>query len=277
MTARSSLWPVSQRPAREQRRGRYLPESLQHPAKMFPALAQRAVETYTRPGDLVADPMCGVGTTLVEAAHLGRDGFGVEYEARWAELARANLAFARARGATGDAEVVVGDCRDLRALAPPDLAGRIALVLTSPPYGPSTHGQVDCDKDRVRKWGDRYSADRSNLAYTGLPALLAGVETMLRAVGGVLAPQGTVVLTARPWRHNGALIDLPGAVVRAASGAGFVLAERNVALLTGLRDGRLVPRASFFQLNNVRDARAHGLPHLVIAHEDVLVFRRRGL
>jgi len=27
-------------------------------------------------GDLVADPMCGIGTTLVEAAYLGRDGLG---------------------------------------------------------------------------------------------------------------------------------------------------------------------------------------------------------
>jgi modification methylase len=34
------------------------------------------------PGDLVADPMCGIGATLVEAIHLGRDAIGVEYEPR---------------------------------------------------------------------------------------------------------------------------------------------------------------------------------------------------
>lgn len=32
-----SVWPVAQRPGREQRRGRYLAESLHHPAKMLPA------------------------------------------------------------------------------------------------------------------------------------------------------------------------------------------------------------------------------------------------
>lgn len=47
-----------------------------------------------------------------------------------------------------------------------------------------------------------------------------------------------------------------------------------MALLAGVRDGALVPRASFFQLKDVRAARARGVPHHVIAHEDVLVFGR---
>jgi modification methylase len=50
--------------------------------------------------------------------------------------------------------------------------------------------------------------------------------------------------------------------------------ERNVALLVGLRGERLVGRPSFFQLDRVRKARARGLPLRIIAHEDVLVFRR---
>ena len=55
---------------------------------MLPAIAATAITRYTVPGDLVADPMCGIGTTLVEAAYLGRDGLGVEYEARWAAAGR---------------------------------------------------------------------------------------------------------------------------------------------------------------------------------------------
>jgi modification methylase len=31
-------------------------------------IAAHAIRTYTRPGDLVLDPMCGIGTTI----HLGR-------------------------------------------------------------------------------------------------------------------------------------------------------------------------------------------------------------
>jgi modification methylase len=38
---------------------------------MLPALARRAIETYSDRGDLVVDPMCGIGTTIVEAVDIG--------------------------------------------------------------------------------------------------------------------------------------------------------------------------------------------------------------
>ena len=59
-----SVWPVAQQLPREQRRDRYLPESSAHPGKMLPALAREAIRRYSQPGDLVLDPMCGIGTTL---------------------------------------------------------------------------------------------------------------------------------------------------------------------------------------------------------------------
>src|SRR5689334_2772073 len=158
---RLSVWPTAQRDARTQRRGRYLPASTAHPAKMLPAIAATAIVRYTQPGDLVADPMCGIGTTLVEAVHLGRDGVGIEYEDRWAQVAAANVAHARRQGAAGTAEVIRGDARQLPALLPAGTAGRAALVVTSPPYGPSVHGQVKAERRRgtqggVRKYDNHY-------------------------------------------------------------------------------------------------------------------------
>jgi hypothetical protein len=80
-------------------------------------------------------------------------------------------------------------------------------------------------------------------------------------------------MTVRPWWRSGELIDLPGALVRVGEEAGLVLYERNVALLAAIRDDHLVPRASFFSLEQVRKARARGVPRLVTAHEDLLVLR----
>jgi DNA methylase len=94
-----SVWACAQQPGPVQRRNRYLPESAAHPAKMLPALARQAIATYTAPGELVLDPMCGIGTTVVEAVHLGRDGLGVDFEPRWAALAQANVDLARSQGA----------------------------------------------------------------------------------------------------------------------------------------------------------------------------------
>ena len=271
-----SVWATAQRDARTQRRGRYLPGSTAHPAKMLPAIAATAITRYTQPGDLVTDPMCGIGTTLIEAIHLGRDAAGVEYEPRWARLAAAGIEHARRQGAPGSAEVVCGDARQLRSLLP-GAAGRAALVVTSPPYGRSVHGQVRAEKRNggggVQKYDNRYSDDPANLASQGLDDLLAGFTQILAGCAALLRPGGTVVVTARPWRQHGELVDLPGAILAAGAAAGLIPAERCVALLAGLRGQRLIPRPSFFQLDNIRKARGRGEPWHLIVHEDVLVFR----
>ena len=270
-----SVWPTAQQPASAQRTGWYLPGSTAHPAKMLPAIARHAIEHYSQTGELVLDPMCGIGTTLVEATRLGRDAVGAELEPRWADLARANLAHAHAAGATGTGRVVTGDARRLLKLVGPQLTGRVALVVTSPPYGSSVHGQVDARPGHgVVKYDHAYSADRANLGRVGQQALLAALGEILAGCRSLLRPGGLLVLTARPWRRREQLVDFPGQLARTAEAAGLVPFERNVALLLGFNGDRLVGRPSFFQLDRVRKARARGLPLRIIAHEDVLVFQR---
>ncbi|SQD94261.1 Putative RNA methylase (fragment) [Parafrankia sp. Ea1.12] len=94
---------------------------------MLPALARHIITTFTKPGDLVVDPMCGIGTTLVEAAHLGRHALGIEYEPRWATIGRTNATLAHTQGATGTIQLITGDSRRLPALAPEGVRGNAAL------------------------------------------------------------------------------------------------------------------------------------------------------
>ncbi|MGK5741486.1 TRM11 family SAM-dependent methyltransferase [Micromonospora sp. URMC 103] len=271
-----SVWATAQQTGPVQRRGRYVPESVKHPARMLPAIAAHAVHAYTQPGDLVLDPMCGIGTTLVEAIHAGRDAIGVEYEPRWANTADANITHAHTQGATGRASVVRGDATRLASLLPAALTGQVALVVTSPPYGPTVHGLVRPSPDGVAKFDNAYNdgTDRGNLAYRDLTGLADGFEQILRGCAGLLRPGGTVVVTARPWRKNGQLIDLPSAVIAAGLRAGLAPTERCVALLAAVRDGHLIARPSFFQLQQVRKARTAGTPLHLITHEDVLIFRQ---
>jgi hypothetical protein len=154
-----SVFVTGQECSREQRRGRYTPESIDHPGKMLPSIARYLIATYTQAGEPVADPMAGINTTVVEAMHLGRHGIGIEYEPKWAWLAADNIRLATAHGATGTGEIYQGDSRHLPALIPPELHGRIALVITSPPYGPSTHGHARTPgprRGKVRKIRHRY-------------------------------------------------------------------------------------------------------------------------
>ncbi|MCC9738474.1 TRM11 family methyltransferase [Streptomyces sp. MNU89] len=243
---------------------------------MLPAIAAHAIRTYTKPGDLVLDPMCGIGTTLVEALHLGRRAVGVEYEPQWADLASRNTASAAQEGGAATGTVYCGDARRLTQFLPATLRGTVDLVVTSPPYGPSVHGQVRSTRDTgergVAKKNYRYSHDPANLAHVSTDQLLNAFTEILAQCRLMLRPGGTVVVTTRPWRTRGELVDLPSAALAAGRAAGLVPVERCVALLAGIRDGRLIARPSFFQMKNVRAARRHGIPLCLVQHEDALIF-----
>lgn len=271
-----SVWVTAQATGPMQRRGRYVRESVRHPARMLPAIAAHAVHAYTEPGDLVLDPMCGIGTTLVEAVHAGRDALGVEYESKWSDIADANIKHAHSQGAAGRAAVIRGDATSILSLVPAALAGQVTLVVTSPPYGPTVHGLVRPGTDGVTKFDNTYNdgTDRGNLAYRDLTGLTDGFARVLAGCHTLLKPGGVVVVTARPWRKQGQLVDLPSAVIGAGVRAGLTPVDRCVALLAAVRGGALVARPSFFQLQQVRRARAAGTPMHLIAHEDVLVLAK---
>jgi tRNA G10 N-methylase Trm11 len=246
---------------------------------MLPALARTSIATYSSVGELVLDPMCGTGTTLVEAVHLGREAIGVELEPRWVALAAANLTLAREQGANGRGLVTRGDARLLGRGLLDQLADRVNLILTSPPYGSSLHGQVRTGPIPVEQYDNRYSHNRENLAELpqrrgrrGRLSFTAALAEIFAGCRRLLAPGGLLVITARPYRRGGELVDLPGQLEQLAHGTGLELHDRLVALLCRLRGAELVPRPSFFQMQQQRSG---AIPRmLLIAHEDVLVFRK---
>lgn len=271
-----SVWTTAQTTPAAQRKGRYVAESTAHPAKMLPAVAAHAIDHYTEPGDLVLDPMCGIGTTLVEAVHLGRRAVGIEYEPHWVDVSRANLALAHSAGVEHDGRVFHGDARQIASLLPPEYLGQGALVVTSPPYGPSTHGQVAVAPGAgIQKYHHRYgnTLDRGNLANIGHHRLLTGFTRILAGLVPYLKPGGHIAITIRPWREHAELIDLSSQILACGLHAGLIPVERCVALLARAAEHDLVPRGSFFQRDFIRKQREAGLPLHLISHEDVLIFR----
>lgn len=285
MTARSphagSVWATGQKHPRHQRDRRYAASSLAHPAKMFPAIAAHAINAYSRPGDTVVDPMCGIGTTLVEALTLGRHAIGVDCEAQWVAVAAGNLHLTR-QALDNDAvpgTVIRGDATRLTTLLPEDVVGSVDLIVTSPPYGSGTHGLLDRGAHtggKVVKTMHRYSnhsrCHRAQLAHRNLAGLTDGLAEVFAACHAVLKPDGIMAVAARPWTQDGYLVDFPSIVTRAAVAAGFETRERCTALLASWNGRHLTAHHSFFRLHNTRAARAKGRPVHMIVHEDILVF-----
>ena len=272
-----AVWPCAQRTGHLQRAGRYLPESTAHPGKMLPDLARRITAQYAPPGGLVVDPMCGIGTTLVEAATQGRRSVGVELETRWADLAHKNLALALPAERAGLGEVRVGDARHLpQVLA--DLAGTVDLVATSPPYA-CTPGMIDKPAWRhggalARRDTENYSSDRANLGHARGAAYLAEMAIVYAGCFQLLRPGGLLVTVTRNLRRQGRVFDLAGETVRLAEQAGYQYLQHVIALLAAVRDSTLHARPSFWQLTQTRRARQHGQPASLLVHEDVLVFQK---
>ena len=260
---------------------------------MLPELARRAISAYSDPGDLVVDPMCGIGTTLVEAIHLDRNALGIELERRWAALATANLALAREHGAAGKAGVLEGDARELprlltrhaRRLKPRSTgtvarlgSGSVDLILTSPPY--ACEIQV-IDKPAWLAGGSlgaketrNYSADRGNLGHARGTQYRDAMAEVYAACAATLKPGGFLVVVTKNLRAGGELHDLAGDTVELCQQAGLLYWQHVIALHAAIRDSELVPRPSFWQLSTTRRARARGERVHLVCHEDVLVFRK---
>jgi hypothetical protein len=246
---------VGQRGIANQRRGRYVTASAAHPARMAPDLAAAVIEDYTRPGDLVLDPLAGTGTALVEAVHAGRNAVGVEIDPGWVAIARANLTLARRQGAGGHGRVIRGDATRLPTGVPIELRGQVTMVLTSPPSGNAM---------------PRGSSGTSRVHLIhGMTAVFAGCVPLLGA-------GGLIVVVARPSRRAGRLIDMSGVVTTAASIAGLTLIDRRVAIGNVARDERGVGRARSWERGAAEPTGATSAPISVRRHDDVTVFAATG-
>jgi modification methylase len=277
-----AIWPCAQKTSQWQRHGRYLPESNRHPGKMLPALARRAIETYSDPGDLVLDPMCGIGTTLVESIHAGRRAVGTELEPRWATLARANVKHAQHQGARSSAQVIEGDARHLpRLLAThaPTASRPVDLILTSPPYAcevadVSNASLVSGVGPIRREDTSNYSTDKTNLGHARGRTYLAAMAEVYGACAFVLKPGGFFVLVTKDMRSGGTLHNLSGDTIALCENLGLNYWQRIIGMLATVRDSEIMMRPSFWQTLHARRMRARGERTHVVAHEDVLVFRK---
>jgi hypothetical protein len=249
-----SVWPTGQRdPLAQLRDAGCVPGTGTDTDRIPPAVAAHAIATYTRPGDLVLDPDCGVGTVLVEALRAGRHAFGLTSRNPWWTLARANVTAAKTAGAWRDGSVLDARPKVLATVRAAGLIGRVGLVLTTLRTA-----------DRESSSPDR---DPIESALVALATTLLYCEPLLRS-------SGHVAIVTRPLRSpDGSLVDLTAPLIAAGISAGLAPVERCIALTAGLRGGRLVTRASLAERRAAARTRAAGATTALTAHHEVLVFQ----
>lgn len=285
-----NVWFVGQRNSLAQRRGRYHPSTIRHPGKMLPELARQLVKHYTKPGDWILDPMSGVGTTGVEAIHLGRHYVGIELESRFVAWQQRNLAWARAAGATGEFEVIQGDARRLvTPLDPRTRVRQLDAVITSPPYGArlrSTRTPSPILRSLIRegRFGRHvipatYGQRAGNLGNLSDEAYLREIRAVYRGCYEVLRPGGYLAIVIRPGRDRYRLRPLHHDTARMCVELGFEFVDEIVAVTgrVALPDESLptvVARSLFFKRLAIAHLRSSGHPVTLEQLEYVLAFRK---
>lgn len=102
-------------------------QEIQHPAKYPEELVRLYLENYTKPNNIIFDPMTGTGTTQVEALKLNREAYGIELSSMFHHIASE-----RCTQIDTDLnwEIVEGDARKIKNFQFP----KFDYVITSPPY-----------------------------------------------------------------------------------------------------------------------------------------------
>lgn len=171
-----SVWSDLRKTADEQK--------LKHPAQFPSQLVERLIESFLPPGrQLILDPFCGSGSTLVAAQRLGKQGVGCELSTDYVALTRRRLA----ENPGFDHETVVHEmsAADLDQVVSPD---SVDLCVTSPPYWNILNRQRTADYKTIRHYGNQ----------TGDLGTIADYEEYLAALTQIFA---RVLAALKPGAH----------------------------------------------------------------------------
>jgi len=237
-----------------------VPESKQHPARFNAPMLIGILELWTKPGDLILDPMMGVGTILI-ALTMGRRVIGIELMKQWYDIAQRNLAFicGKCGCSPDDALLLQGDAALLLPIP-------VDVVITSPPYGYSIH-------DSSPEAMDFHSMEKLNFGYGHHPAQIGSykyaqqrllMRDIYKGCHSSLSAGGRMILVTK---------DVTEARQRVYVGADTMTDCVNIGFSVEERAIRRCARTGLQELQKAKRAK-EGDIYEPIQTEDIVVYRR---
>jgi DNA modification methylase len=222
-----------------------------------PQIANQVLRRFTRQGEIVVDLFSGMGTTMIECRHLGRQGIGVELSPTVTEASLARIAEAE-----NPHEIITNvltansadpATRDLLLEEIKARGGTAAdIVILHPPY----HDIIRFSED------DR---DLSNA--TSLDEFLAGFGAVAENAFALLRPGRFMVLVIGDKYANSEWVPLGFRCMQVCSDLGFQLKAINVKDIQGNERGK-------GKNENLWRYRALRQGFYLFKHEYVMVFRK---
>jgi len=236
---RTTLWSFPDRGSWATHRGNYR-------GNWSPYIPRTLILKYTEPGQLVLDPMCGSGTTLVESRLLGRNAVGADINPDAALLSRARLDFdipsEHLPWGEGSARTFRGDATNLGVFSD----GSVDLVATHPPYAhiiKYTRGEVDGDLSRM-----------------AFPLFLEAIEQVAKEAFRVLRPGKHCAVLAGDTRKHRHYVPVSLGILSSFLKAGFVLKEDIIKAQHNMK--------------TTREGWGGRYDFYLLAHEHLFIFRK---
>lgn len=212
----------------------YVNEAFDHPAKMHPEIAQWIIRRYSKKGELILDPMAGIGTTVVESIILGRHAVGIEIQKNWADIIKESCKKQKHSDLfmPGQYGVVNGDSTldsAFSSFSRHDV--KIDATITSPPYGIVMQGGGFATEQRrggLRTY-DHNDGDNpkniGNFRY-GTKSYENSMSTIYKNVLNYTKMYGTMVILTKNFYHKSKYIKLWEYHQKLAESVGWNFLER---------------------------------------------------
>jgi DNA modification methylase len=175
-------------------------------------LVQEFIEFFTKAGMNVLDPMVGTGSTLIACIRCGRNGYGIELNPKYAEIARnevnSEMVQLNMFQEHPHIEVVKGDANDIATFNLPP----IDYCITSPPYWDMLRMR-GADTQKERRESDEldvyYSDDPNDLGnIEDYEKFLESLVVIYRKVFDVLRDRAYITIIVKNVKKKGKIYPL---------------------------------------------------------------------
>ena len=145
----------------------YIASAVKHPAKADIPMMIWILKKFVKDGDIVLDPLAGIGGTLIEGMRLFPNSLfiGVELEEKFVKWCNASIKKVEKMAEedwfmkVGKAVCVQGDSRELEKV----LKEKVDKIVSSPPWGGQVQHKTNYLGKQKRESGFEYSEDPKNI------------------------------------------------------------------------------------------------------------------
>lgn len=188
-------WYVHRPPRREK-------GVLLHPAKFPEDLIERYIKNFTKPGEVVLDPMAGTGSTLIAALACERMACGIELNPDFVEISRQRFS------PDANFQLVIGDAADENSYTNLPVTD---YCITSPPYWDmlrmrGSETQKKRKKAGLQRWYSEDPKDAGNIE--NYAQFIDQLKTIYHRVAMHLKPGGYLTVIVKNVKKQGKIYPL---------------------------------------------------------------------